>query len=200
MRIARESIWTGKNAVAFAFAGGLMAGILIVNTGKSILLTDTGLFDEDTLYRMKYMTVDSGALFCYLLRKRLSVFLVLAVAATTYLGLAVCAFAAFKLGLSAGAYVSALVYRYGAKGILLAAAGVFPQYLLYVPAFVLFWGWARELYRSIYFRSACYDAKEKGFALKKAGQLLLILGLAALGCLLEGYVNPALLLSYLKIF
>ncbi len=200
MSVSEKYRLTGKSAAALAFFGGLAAGILIVNTGKSILLTDTGLFDEDTLYQMKYMTVDSSALFCYLLRKRLSVFLLLALGATTYLGLVLCVGAAFRYGLSAGAYLSALVLRYGLKGVVLAVVGVFPQFLLYVPAFILFLGWAEHLYRSIYFGSTCGDARKKGFAPKKAGQLLLILGLGILGCLLEGYVNPALLLGYLKIF
>ena len=44
------------------FFAGLAAGILVMNIGKSILLENTGLFDEYTLYNMKYMTVDNSAL------------------------------------------------------------------------------------------------------------------------------------------
>lgn len=194
-------LWSAeRNTIAFIFLAGLLAGFLIINMGKGILLTNTGLFDEATLYRMKYMTVDSSALFCYVLRKRLCCILLLAVAVTTYLGRVVCRGAVFWYGLSTGAFLTALMLRYGMKGLLLALAGMFPQYLLYVPALLLFLRWAEHLYRCIYARGAGYDAGEKGFARRKAGQLFLLVGIICLGCLLEGYVNPHLLLGYLKVF
>ena len=65
-----------------------------MNIGKSILLDKTGVFDEEVLYHMKYMTVDCNALFYYVLRKRLLTVLILAVLSTTYLGMAVCVGAA----------------------------------------------------------------------------------------------------------
>ncbi len=70
MRFAGREWKIGRNAFMPVFCVGLLAGIIILNMGKGILLEGTGLFDEDTLYRMKYMTVDSNALFCYILRKR----------------------------------------------------------------------------------------------------------------------------------
>lgn len=200
MRSVGKSIQPETNKTALFFFAGLFLGFLAMSLGKSILLTNTGLFDEDTLYHMKYMTVDSSALFCYVLRKRLCLLLILSVAVTTYLGLVVCAAAVFWYGLSSGVFLSALMLRYGLKGLVLAMAGIFPQYLLYVPAFLLFLKWAEHLYRSIYFRGIGVDAAEKGFALKKVGQLAMIVGLVAVGCLLEGYVNPRLLLGYLKVF
>ena len=39
-----------------------------------------------------------------------------------------------------------------------------------------------------------------GFLLKKAGRFLAILLAMTVGCLLEGYVNPFLLLGFLRIF
>ena len=200
MRIAGKRIQPEGNRTALFFGAGLFLGFLIMSLGKSILLTNTGLFDEDTLYHMKYMTVDSSALFCYVLRKRLCLLLILSVAVTTYLGLVVCAATLFWYGFSAGVFLSALMLRYGLKGAVLAVVGILPQYLLYVPAFLLFLKWAEHLYRSIYSRGMGADAGEKGFAWRKAGQLAVILGLVIIGCLLEGYVNPKLLLGYLKIF
>ena len=44
------------------------------------------------------------------------------------------------------------------------------------------------------------NAQDWGFLLKKAGRLLVILAVAGAGCLLEGYLNPYLLLGFLKIF
>ena len=78
-----------------------------MNIGKNILLENTGLFDESTLYAMKYMALDSDALFSYVLRERLLGILILTVLSTTYLGLAVCAGTVFWYGMAAGGFLAA---------------------------------------------------------------------------------------------
>lgn len=183
------------------FCAGLVAGIFIMNIGKSIFLENTGFFDAYTLCQIKVMTVDRNALFYYVFRKRILKLLAMAVLSTTYLGLAICIGAALWYGMSAGLFLSALLLRYGLKGIFLAVVCLLPQYLLYVPALLIFVRWADEVYYGIYSRSGnAIGAKNKGFLLKKSGQLTTIIGLYVIGCLLEGYLNPVLLLSFLKIF
>lgn len=190
-----------RRFVVPCFCAGLLAGILVMNIGKSILLENTGFFDVYTLYQIKAMTVDSNALFYYIFRKRIVGLLVMAVLSTTYLGLAVCIGAVLWYGMSAGLFLSALTLRYGLKGILLAAVCLLPQYLLYVPAMLMFLKWVDGVYYGIYSRSGnALGAEDKGFLLKKSGQLIAIIGMFAIGCLLEGYVNPGLLLGFLKIF
>ncbi|MCM1057073.1 MAG: stage II sporulation protein M [Firmicutes bacterium] len=200
MKIFGKQIQTGGKNLLPVFCAGVLAGILILNIGKSTFVDGAGSFDESILSGMKYMTVDGSALFYYVLRKRLFVLLVLAVLATTYLGYAACIGTAAWYGMAAGAYVSVLVLRYGLKGLVLAAAGIFPQYLLYAPALALLLGWCESLYRAIYSRGVCVDGRDRMFWLKKLGKLGIICAIAALGCLLEGYVNPRLLTGYLKIF
>ena len=194
-------LFAGKQKFATLFCVGFLTGILVMNLGKSILLEETGLFDEYTLYHMKYMTVDSSALFCYVFRKRIGAVLILAVLATTYLGFAAAAGAALWYGISAGAFLASLTLRYGIKGILLALISVLPHYLLYIPAMLILLLWCEELFRGIYSRGGGgFSAGDKGFLMKKAGQLVLIMLATTVGCLLEGYINPFLLLGYLKIF
>ncbi len=184
--------------IAPVFLAGLAAGILAMHMGKGILMENTGLFDADTLCRMKYMTVDVNALFSYVLRERMMKILGLAVLATTYLGFAACIASAAWWGISMGAFLSALAVRYGLKGIFLSAVCLFPQYLLYVPAFLALLGWCETLYRGIYQRRI--DTGDKTYLPKKLAKLAAIFLIAALGCFLEAYVNPALLLKYLRIF
>ncbi len=199
MQLAGRQFLSRQRNFLACFGAGLLLGIILINIGKSILLGETGLFDEYTLYHMKYMTVDCNALFCYILRKRMGRILILAVLSSTYLGLVVYMGAAFWYGISAGAFLTSLALRYGLKGILLAAVSLFPHYLLYVPAILLLLVWCQELFRGIYVRGE-FNAQDKGFLLKKAGKLLLILGVTTAGCLMEGYLNPYLLLGFLKIF
>ena len=191
---------SGKLPFGSIFLAGLIAGILMMNIGKSMLLENTGLLDEDTLYHIKYMTVDNQALFGYVLRKRLGRAVCLAILSTTYLGLAVCAGAAFWYGMSAGSFLSALAIRYGLKGILLALAGIFPHYLLYVPALAALLGWCEQVNRGIYFKGYRGGEEGKFFWPGRVLRLIAILVVLLLGCLLEGFCNPGVLLSFLKIF
>ncbi len=194
------------------FLTGFFLGTVIMNMGKSILLEKTGLLDEYTLYHMKYMTINSNALFYYVLRQRLGTLLVMAVFATTYLGLAVEIGVVLWYGLAGGSFLSALVIRYGLKGVLFAVTGMIPQYLLYVPAMVLLLFWCENVCRSIYFRHTVYG-ENGGHGIRRnipllqkktpIIQLLLLGGIAVLvimGCMLESYVNPFLLSGLLKVF
>ena len=199
LQIRTTGFKEAKLPVLPIFCISLVAGIIIMNIGKSILLENTGLFDEYALYTMKYMTVDSNALFSYVLRERLVRLLALAVLSTTYLGLVLCAGTVIWYGMSAGAFLSALALRYGIKGVFLALVAVFPHYLLYAPALFALIVWCETLYRGIYGRTINLG-EDKAFLPKKLGRLAVIFGVAVVACFLEAYVNPLLLLSYLKVF
>ena len=199
MRLNFRGLKTGNNTFLTLFCAGLIAGILVINMGKSILLGDGGMFDESTLYHLKYMTVDSNALFCYVFRKRLIRILGLAVLSTTYLGLVACMGASLWYGFSAGAFLTTLAIRYGIKGILLAVISMFPQYLIYVPVILALLFWCEELFRGTYVRGE-YSAADRGFLVKKTGRLLLLILVLVIGCLMEAYMNPYLLMGFLKIF
>lgn len=199
MRITGLGMKEARLPVLPIFCISFVAGILVMNIGKSILLENTGLFDEYTLYTMKYMTVDSNALFSYVLRERLVRLLILTVLSTTYLGLAVCVGTVIWYGMSAGAFLAALTLRYGIKGIFLAVVAVFPHYLIYVPVLLALLAWCETLYRGIYGRTINIG-EDKAFLPKKLARLAAIFGAAVVSCLLEAYVNPLILLSYLRVF
>lgn len=201
MRLGGKRLHTGKLPLLPIFLAGLVLGIIIMNLGKSLLLEDTGLMDEYTLYHMKYMTVDGNALFFYCLRERLKNVAFLAVMATTYLGLAVISGMVLWYGAAAGMFLTAVVLRYGMKGILLAVTGVFPQYLFYVPAVIILMVWGEQLCRSIYFKNT-QRLEEGGYSRlsRRLLQLGLVIIVVIIGCVLESYVNPSLLAKLLKIF
>ncbi len=190
---------TGRTQFLF-FCIGFCLGVLFVNIGKGIWTESTGFFSEDTLYRMKYMTVSGDALFSYVLGKRLFIVLVLIIACTTYLGIIACRGIVLWYGMSFGILICTVTMRYGMKGMLLAIVSIFPHYILYVPAMLLLLGWCEELYRSIYRRQGDFDIHNKRDMLRKATRLLGILVLIVSGCAAEGYVNSALLIKFLQVF
>lgn len=199
--IGRYGFKEGNLPFLTIFTAGIVVGIFVISLGKSILLENTGLLDEYTLYDMKYMTVDSSALFCYVLKQRLGSALVLAVLSTTYLGLAVCGGFVLWYGVCTGAFLATAVIRYGIKGILLVLVGIFPQYLIYVPAVIGMLFWCRKLYRKIYLDKSAASEWEKGFGLPKCVlQLVGILSVLVVGCVLESFINPTFMQALLKIF
>lgn len=189
----------GKLPLRFLFLIGLGIGLSAAYFGRGIWFQTTGILDEDTLYRMKYMTVDSGVLFAYVLCKRCRNFFVLIIMATTYLGLVFCGGITVKYGFSIGFFISTAIYRYGIKGLLLGIVGAFPQYLCYVPAILLLIRWCEELHRSIYFYHNITGQGKKSLP-SRLGKLALILMVLVFGCILECFVNPVLLKGFLQFF
>lgn len=185
------------------FVIGFVAGIFIMSMGKKVLLENTALLDEYSLYQMKYMTVDSNAFFLYVLKQRLGTVLIIALLASTYLGIvAVYAYSAW-LGASFGMLMSASILRYGMKGILLVITAAFPQHLLYVPAFILLLKKAYELCAAIYFPSRCKEPHGMGIKAELRTyilKLITVFGVVIIGCLIESYVNPKIVTYLLKIF
>lgn len=201
MRMKRLEIRTGRLPMLPVFMGGMLLGIILLNMVKGTLLQHSGMLDENTLYQMKYMTVDGMTLFCYVLRKRIGTMLLFALLSSTYLGLVVCGGTLFWYGMSAGSYLALLVLRYGLKGILFAVVSTFPQYLFYVPAYIALLVWGEELYRGIYEKKN--RSGESVISLGIPRRILLLAGilvLTGLGCLTEGFINPGIMQSFLKIF
>lgn len=174
-------------------------GVLMMYVGKTFLLESTGLLDEYTLYYMKQMSVDSNALFAYVMRERIGEMVLVAILSTTYLGLVVCAATTIWYGVALGAYFATLSIRYGMKGLLLAIVGIFPQYLFYLPIIFIFLMWCESLNRSIYFSNSL--SLNSGMDIvKKILQLALMIAVTIIGCGFEGYVNHYLVNGFLKIF
>lgn len=194
----------GRFPFGYIFLVGLLAGILMMNFGKNILLDSTGLLEEETLRQMSSAASDSSVLFAFVLRERMIEFAVLALAATTYLGMAACVAAAGWYGFSAGAFLAAGVLRYGLRGILLALAGTLPQYLLYGPALYGLLLWCEKTFRMIYGKGPYgngyhqeSDTKIPAFS-GRVLSLLILFAVMLAGCALESFVNPAILRGFLK--
>lgn len=201
MRMNRYRMYSIKIPLGLLFWIGVLVGIIFMNLSKSTLLEDAGLLDEYSLYHMKYMTVDSSALFCYVLWLRVKTVVVLALLATTYLGVPACVGISCWYGLSVGAFAAALMMHYGLKGMVFAVLSVFPQWIIYVPAMMALLGWCMKLNRGIYAqKELSLDGEKKVSFSKRLLQLVGILGMFLLGCLAESFINPGIMGWLLKIF
>lgn len=186
----------------WVFGAGVLLGSALLYIKKELFLGNAEFLSEDLLYGMKYMTVSYDTFLFEVVKKRSIPILGVAILATTYLGVAVSYLYAGWLGISAGMFLSAAILRYGLKGIFLFLAAIFPHYLCYLPAWLMLLKGARELCCCLYFPGNCqrtYINGRKDEIRFGAGVLLKVLGVVIIGILLESYVNPKLLLGFLKI-
>lgn len=192
-----------RNHIPFLpiFLISFFAGIVIMYIWKEALLFNTGLLDEYSLYHMKYMTLDKNALFFYVLSKRFKVVILTIILATTYLGLFFLLGLTIWYGTATGMVLAAVLIRYGLKGIFLILAGVFPQYLFYIPALVLLVSMCENLYQNIGMKKIMGDkALLHGSWTRYFLRYIILIFIVLLGCILESYLNPFIIKNLLKIF
>ena len=86
-------------------------------------------------------------------------------------------------GISAGILISAAVLNLGIKGSILCLVGLFPQFLLYIPAYVvLLW--------------YCYTVPQTHWNRQKTIFVSLAM---SVGILLEIYINPIIVKAFLSV-
>lgn len=201
-RVSVSGAWR-KEPLIWTLLGGLLIGIVFVNLKRNLFVNEIDFLGTDVLYEMKYMSLDYGTFFWEVLKKRIIPIICIMVLATTYLGVVASYAYAGWLGASVGMFLGTAIIRYGVKGLFLCFVTMFPHYLIYLPAWLLLLKGARELCSCIYFPGGCRGTYINGrkdeirFGLKV---LLKVLGVVIIGIIVESYVNPKLLLSFLKIF
>lgn len=189
--------------VIYLFMIGLFLGILIVNVGYDTWIRDGSLLGTDMILHLKDSVPDGGALLHYVIKHRLAAVFMLGILATTMIGLpTICGYICY-VGLAAGCLLSVAVIRYGIRGLLLMAGGIFPQGILLVPAYAALFVWAVSVNRLLYARNPYgeyYGRSGRQIYLKKGAQIIGIAAVVIMGCLLESYVNPKVLHFILRIF
>ncbi len=158
--------------------------IAILLTGKNTILQST-VFDWNTLCLFRLQNIDRVELLMYVLRQRCFIIPGLLLVSTTYLGKTIgyllCAWYGMGIGIIAGT----VLLRYGFAGIFLLLGSAFPQYLFYVPAFVISLGMS-------------YTQKKADRRLFT--QVLVLELVVLLGCLSESYVNPDVMEKIINLF
>ncbi len=189
-----------KNRVLTALGlVGFIAGLFLFRFLKKGLYGENGIFNTELLCALKYSAVDCSAFFWYVLFDRLRLVLILVILSTTWLGIVGAYCCAAWLGFSMSVLILDAISSYGLKGILLVLAGIFPQIIIYFPLILFFLRWSYD------FCQFLYHEVPKGFTRnemirKKGIQVFMALPVLVLGCFLESYVNPYIVLGLLKIF
>lgn len=197
----------GKNSVYvlwfYLFLGSFLLGVVAMNLGNDIFLSDSGIFSTASMNRLKYIEIDSGSFFKYVLKHRMGEGVILIILSSTGIGLASLYACIVWQGMLAGMTITAATIRFGMKGLLLILGGIFPHQLLLIPAQIMLLGWCyencskgrlSEKYIAPYYNNRKQKFLRQGIILLWIGMVILI------GCILESYVNPILVSDLIKIF
>lgn len=166
---------------------GFLIGILFTNIFGKAYILGVGLLGEYFLLHFKYTQINYNRLLMYVFQERIKLFLVICILGVTNIGIFVIGAFILWLGFSSGVLLSVAILKFGMKGIMICLSAVFPQFLIYIPVYLLYC-------------DKLIDLKISGRStLKKQKWLQYILfigvGLIAIsfGVVLESYINPIIL-------
>lgn len=181
------------------FGVGTIAGIVLTYVLNAKFHTVDALVGKEELYQLKYYTLEGNGYFWYVLLERVKPLLIISLLSTTWLGVYGVLRTLLWFGYSFGTLTASCLILFGIKGILLMLTIIFPQCILFAPVTLIWLKYCNEM--SFYLYHEKTEEKDRGEIIRqKLIQLLILLPFFIVGCLLEGYVNPIILIGFLKIF
>ena len=178
MKLQLKKINLEKISLWNLYVVSMVVTMIFLFAKKRELLMQTSLFDEDSLKSLRDQITAGSTSFLFVLKERITIIIALFLLSTTDFGRWFVYANVLWYGAGTGLFFTIALLRYGIKGILLLVAGMFPHYLIYVPALIL----------------TLHVSEEKRTINRKlCVQLLVIIIVVITGCILECYVNPQVL-------
>lgn len=185
MRMALKQMKARKISLGNLYIISLAITMILLLMWKSEPLMQTKLFSDSSLRELQKYLQGNPEGFLFILKERLSIVFSFFILATTSLGSVFVHMNVLWYGMSSGLFLALVLMRYGLKGILLLAAGMFPHYFIYVPSLILILHLSKE---------------KRTINGKFISQLFVITSVVIIGCILECYVNPEIVAKILKKF
>lgn len=172
---------TRKHLLAF-FMPGFLFGVIYVNLIAKNYIAEPGIFSDYFLSQYQTVKIEAEEYIWYLIRLRAVPFLVLlGLSFTKARKIAAVLFLVWT-GISGGILISTAVISVGIRGSFLCIVGIFPQFIFYIPAYlILIW--------------YCWSYPQNRWNRQKTVFVSLAV---STGMLLEIYVNPSLVRAFLS--
>lgn len=175
-------IFRSRTQLAVVFVPGFLLGIIYMNIFAGKYLAEPGMFNEHFLKELQSVQIDVREYIWYLLRLRILPAIALYALSNTPAAKWAAALFVFWSGTSAGIFISSAVSEMGIKGSFFCMAGIFPQFIFYVPAYVVL-------------ILHCYNSPQSRWNRQK---MLFVFFCISAGIILELYVNPFLVKAFLS--
>lgn len=183
--------------IYFFFLSGLLAGAVLSHFLKTSLYAPVlGLY-QTLLSQLQALEIDSCALFLLAARKHMKYFLLVWFFSFTNIWKYYYRIFLLYSGFQNGLLLTFCLLMNGASGVIGFLCFLLPQFLLLAPAYII--AICRcELFQEALEQSS-FPTTKKQLILRQLPSFLVSLALLLLGCLLEGYLNPALLRLFFRL-
>ena len=183
MRLTAKKIEIRRISMSNLYLVSLVATMLFLLVQKNDMLNRIDFFSEAHLKEVKYQLEQPSRSLFVLIVQRLKCIATMFVLSTTSVGSIYVYSCVIWFGISSGFLVTIVMMRYGLNGILLLTAGLFPHYLIYVPAIIL---------------TMILSKEKRNVSGKFVSQFIVITFAVVIGCALESYINPEIVAKILK--
>ncbi|WP_167956673.1 stage II sporulation protein M [Anaerosporobacter faecicola] len=174
----------------------LLLGIVLGTIGANLLqrfyLNDLEILNRYFGSNIKAIHIDYGSLMKYIITNRLKEFCVVWICCCMVFGIPVLSCLIVYKGISIGFALSSSILCYGFKGITLYFAYIFPQCILYIPVYILMVKKGYELCENLYFNGKLSPHARRSLLKEYIPILALLLVFLGIGCLIETYINSAI--------
>ena len=161
---------------------GFLIGILYVNLVADQYVNQSSIFSEYYLKQYASMGLAAGGYLVQLIGIRFSPFFVILMLGYTRYRKGIVILFLLWTGFSFGLLISIEIMSMGSRGVLFFLAGLFPQYLFYIAAYIiLLWN--------------VYVNQEIRWTISK---MTVTVGLILIGLFMEGWVNPLIIRGFIK--
>ncbi|BCN31407.1 hypothetical protein bsdtb5_27020 [Anaeromicropila herbilytica] len=178
-----------KSIAIFLLIFGVIIGTLFANIFKGVYLNNTALSDNIDISKIGTLNINYINLLKYVLINNYKKYFLIWLFNVTILGIPFMTLFIFYHGFCAGFIIAITTMQYGMKGILLFLTYLFPQYIIYIPVYIITLWKGYEICRGMNHSTNKGMKSKLQYAIKQLPIVLILGVILFLGCILETYLN-----------
>ena len=161
-----------------------LIGIILANLAERELFMTSGIFNTYYLHQYSWRMIDGNRLFCHILLERGRMAFLIFLLGQVMNGKMFSILMQGIIGVTFGFLAVASIVNLGARGILIAVGGLFPQWMFYLSGIVYYINCRKEQYAIV------PSGSRVGNLPAYLTRLVFLLMLLMTGIIAESYVNP----------
>lgn len=171
---------------------GIVLGTIAANILQRFYLNDLETINRYFSTNVNLIKVNYGSLMKYIITSRLKEFILVWISCCMVFGVPLLSLLITYKGICIGFALSSSILCYGFKGIIVYFAYIFPQCIIYIPVYILMVKKGYDLCENLYFSSKVSFKGKKSITREYLPIILLLLLFLWIGCIVETYINSAL--------
>lgn len=174
---------------------GIVLGTIAANIFQKFYLNDLETINRYFGTNVNLIEINYGSLMKYIVTRRIKEFVMVWISCCMVFGMPLLSLLITYKGICIGFTLSSSILCYGFKGIALYFAYIFPQCIIYIPVYILLVKKGYELCENLYFSGKVGFRGKKSVTREYTPIFLILLLFLGIGCIVETYINSALVRS-----